>query len=97
MNQNVSNKIKTFNYIFTLFILIYHLRFLDGYNIIYRNNFDKSILDFFMSITTHFDDLALTAFFIISSFLFYYNIDSSNQAIIKIKKRLKTLFIPYCI
>ncbi len=97
MEQKVSNKIKAFNYIFTLFILIYHSRFLDGFNIVFKSEFDENILELFLSTTYQLCRLAMTAFFMISAFLFYFNINSSKEAIHKMKKRLKTLLIPYCV
>ena len=87
MNEKVSNKIKAFNFIFTVFILIYHFRAVDIYVIEVKNQFDGYLLNIFKSISDHLGYIAMTLFFMLSSFLFYFNINTSCEAIIKIKKK----------
>ena len=47
MSEENSNKIKIFNFIFTLLIVVYHLRGIYSFNIQYNNAFDEKILKSF--------------------------------------------------
>lgn len=95
MKKEVSNKFKYFNFIFTLLIVLYHFRFKTGFTINTKNGADTFIYSFFLSITEKSVFLSMTVFFMMSAFLFYYNINNSKDALKKMKKRLKTLLIPY--
>ncbi len=95
MSEENSNKIKIFNFIFTLLIVVYHLRGIYSFNIQYNNAFDEKILKSFLEITDKLGFAAMSFFFMMSGFLFYKNINNEREATNKIKKRLKTLIIPY--
>lgn len=95
MKKEVSNKFKYFNFIFTLLIVLYHFRFKTGLNIVPKSGLDKSILSCFLSSLETIGFIAMTVFFMISAFLFYFNIDNSTDSIKKMKKRIKTLLIPF--
>ncbi len=95
MKKEVSNKFKYFNFIFTLLIVLYHFRFKTGLNIAPKKGVDTSIFLSFLSTIDNSVFLAMTVFFMISAFLFYFNIDNSKDALEKMKKRIKTLLIPY--
>lgn len=95
MKKEVSNKFKYFNFIFTLVIVLYHFRFKTGLNIYPKNGIDISAFNSFLSILDNSVFLAMTVFFMISAFFFYFNIDKSKDALNKMKKRIKTLLIPY--
>lgn len=49
----------------------------------------------FQTFISRFTDVAIPFFFLISGFLFFYNIDQINDCLAKLKKRLSTLLIPY--
>lgn len=88
MNKSFSQKITHINFILTIMILLLHsnmIRFVPNasHTIINTYNFIFTLVD-----------SAVPLFFVISSFLFYRNF-SNDKIKIKIKSRMKTLFIPY--
>lgn len=95
MKKEVSNKFKYFNFIFTLLIVLYHFRFKTGLNIYPKSGIDTLMFTSFLSIIENSVFLAMTVFFMISAFLFYFNIDKPKDTLNKMKKRIKTLLIPY--
>ena len=95
MEKCVSNKIKVLNFIFTLLIVLYHFKTSENYNIVFASKIDKSIYDWYFILIERIGFVAMTFFFIISGFLFYYNIDTVKDTFTKMKKRLKSLLLPY--
>ena len=95
MKKEVSNKFKYFNFIFTLLIVLYHFRSLNEFNINYNNDLAINTGKLFSCLVNHINFVSMTGFFTISGFLFYYNINNTKDALNKIKKRIKTLLIPY--
>lgn len=90
--QKRSTQIADLNLLLTLFIVTLHSLY----------NPDRTIFqdsDIYIScynaLVTLFDS-AVPTFFVISSFLFFRNL-SNSQIIVKIKKRFKSLIIPYLI
>lgn len=96
MKKEVSNKLKVINFVCAIFVLLAHFGSKKGYNINYLTN-NENFFDIYVEFTQLLCKFAMTTFFVISAFLFYYNIKDSKGAFLKIKKRLKTLLIPYAI
>lgn len=91
-----SEKITLIQYICSIIIVILHSNNLNGYNFI--NNGERGIkfvynLERFISIAGH---LAVPTFFVISAYLFFRNFQISKYFAV-IKRKIKTLFIPYLI
>ena len=84
MNKELSYKITYINYVMTIMIVFLHSLIETNYDIlIHLSNFIRTVCD-----------MAVPMFFVISSFLLFKN---KNKYYLKIKKRLKTLLIPYFI
>ena len=97
MKKEVSYKITLFNFIFTIAIVSYHFRGNDPFKINFLDGFDKKIVNVYFAFFNSMGYVAMTFFFLLSSFLFYINLKSYKDVLGKIRKRLKTLFIPYLI
>ena len=97
MNKEVSYKITILNFMFTIGMVSYHFRWVEPFNIKYINGLDQMLVNLYINFCDCIGFVAMSYFFFASAFLFYYNIDSSKAAFIKMKKRLKTLLIPYLI
>ena len=97
MNSYLSNKIKTISCISIILVV-----FLHSYNFDTKQNgsvilFEKSIFWFIENyISNGLTRIAVPFFFIFSGFLFFLNYNNSLSEIkLKLRKRVKTLFIPY--
>lgn len=86
MNTKISNKITLINYTMTLFVVCLHSLYLYS---------DKLLLIFYNYIRT-LGDMAVPTFFVISSFLLFRK-GKNEPYINKIKKRVKSLIVPYFI
>ncbi len=97
MSRFVSNKIKILNLLFTIGIVTYHFRWAFDLQIKNTSAFDGKIVSVFLSMCDKLGYLSMVFFFILSGFLFYYNINRPSEAVLKMKKRLKTLLVPYLV
>ena len=95
MNKDVSHKISLMNFVFTIGIVLYHFRWVYTFNLKYINSFDEKFTNLFLKICDIFGYLSMTFFFLISGFLFYYNANKKNDTFEKMKRRIKSLLIPY--
>lgn len=95
MNNLISNKIKYIYWFLTLGMVMYHARWLDYFNIEYLNVIDRKLLTFYFRFAEHIGTVCMTFFFFMSAFWFYKGINSNKDILIKCKKRLKTLLIPF--
>lgn len=86
MNKELSNKITIINFIMTIVIVLLHA--------LIKTDNNVSILPFLYNIIRTIGDMAVPMFFVISSFLFFRN---KANCFKKIKKRIKSLLIPYFI
>lgn len=86
-NNNYSYKIENINFILIFLVVILH-----SSPASYANN--NSVIQFTLKLINVICDCAVPTFFTISSYLFFLNYDY-NQYPIKLKKRVKSLAIPY--
>lgn len=89
--HNRSTHIADLNLLLTIFIVILHSLYNPNKTIYHSGTY----LSLYNILVTLFDS-AVPTFFVISSFLFFRNL-SKSQIIAKIKKRFKSLIIPYLI
>lgn len=95
MSKEMSNKLKFYSFVMTIFIVIYHFNskaFLLTFNDSYP--FNSFSLNYIYNIFYNFGSLALDFFFAQTAFLLYRDLDKSNYRI-KIKKRVMSLLIPF--
>lgn len=89
MTEYLSTKIKLFSFISILMVIFIHTYYIEGMaypTVRFLQNFVGNGLC----------RVAVPFFFAISGYLFYYNIDyRDNSIILKIRKRIKTLVLPY--
>lgn len=97
MDKSLSDKIRIIS-----FLLIILVVFLHSYNLIDTVNtsetlYDKSILWFLQNFISYgLTRIAVPLFFMLSGYLFFFNIKEGHEMFtIKIKKRVRTLFIPF--
>ena len=95
MKKEVSYKITLLNFLFTISMVLYHFRWSDPFSIKYINEYDEFIAVNYIKACDKVGFIAMTFFFLVSAFLFYFNLNTSKDALIKMKKRIKTLLIPY--
>ncbi|MDF2454821.1 MAG: hypothetical protein K0R51_814 [Cytophagaceae bacterium] len=99
MNVYLSEKLKVLSFCAMVLVVFLHsynvvVNSLYG-NIVLNKGYSFFIQDFFSQGITR---IAVTLFFAISGYLFYLNIEGrAIDFILKIKKRIKTLMIPYLI
>lgn len=91
ISQYISQKIKALSFISIILVLFIHGVFLDIKDFPVTNYIQKAFG------FNGFGIVANPLFFSISGFLFFRNIQTINDCIPKINKRLKSLFIPYII
>ena len=92
MDKNVSKKISVYNYVFTLFIVIYHWK--NFYELIGVNSSSYTYLYNFFDM---FGTIALAGFFATSAYLLYFSADNTADILKKMKRRLFSLFVPILI
>lgn len=92
MKDNVSNKIKFLNFMGAVIVLLTHFSSAEGFNL-----YSNKLINSYVSVLQYLCQIAMTMFFMTSAFLFYYNLKNSDDALKKMKKRLKTLLVPYII
>lgn len=95
MNKYLSYKILFFNFILSVLIVLLHsnCKVTLGWN-----NDGTNLSNFIELLTTYIScigHIAVPMFYIISAYLFYHNISTLKDTLSKIKKRIKTLLIPY--
>ena len=92
MSLKASNKIKYFTFIFTLLIVVYHARgeFRSAYASI------ALFQDYLVELYSLFGHFAMAFFFMTTGYLLYNNLTKDN-ACEKIKRRVKSLLIPFII
>lgn len=93
LKNNLSNRIALINFVLCLLIIIHHSCNLDvSVQALYSNEvvFAKNIERLLYNLS----EVAVPLFFFISAYLYFFNF-TGNLYIIKLKKRLYTLFIPY--
>lgn len=88
MNKKISNIIKWQNFTMTILIVLLHSAYLP------ENS--SELTNYLHSYIVAIGDTAVPTFFVISSYLFFYNLDLKNYKL-KIKKRIVSLVIPYLI
>ncbi|MES2664370.1 MAG: acyltransferase [Pseudomonadota bacterium] len=99
MNQYLSTKLKVLSLMLTVLVVYLH-----SYNVMIK--FDNEIIElnkgysFFIQefLSRGIAKIAVPLFFAISGYLFFLNTQGTlNEFIVKIKKRVKTVFIPYLV
>lgn len=95
MNNLISNKIKYFYWFLTLGMVMYHARWIDYFNVGYANIIDRKLLSFYLRFAEHIGTVCMTFFFFMSAFWFYKGLEGYKDILIKWKKRLRTLLIPF--
>lgn len=96
MNEKISKKIMLVNFIMTLSIVLYHC-YAWYTKVPMYESFDKGIFNAFNYVADSMGTVATGVFFLISGFLLYYNCNNSKDIKEKIKKRAKSLIIPFVI
>ncbi len=92
MTKDMSERIKFFGFVMTLFIVIYHCK----YPFNSANAIDEGINNAIISISGMLAYIALCWFFSTSGFLLFRNLTMDNYTE-KLKKRAVTLLVPYFI
>lgn len=88
MNQYLSDKIKVLSFISIIFVLYIHTYYTEGINYKYLSFIENCIGG---GIAT----IAVPLFYIISGYLLFLNLDGISTCLKKMKKRAKTLLVPY--
>ena len=95
MKKTISNKFAYLYLALTIGMVMYHSKWIGGYDIVYLNNFDNSILKAYISFADHIGFVCMVFFFFASAFWFYRDVNSKQKLLEKCKKRLKTLLVPF--
>lgn len=96
MNEKISKKITLVNFVMTLSIVLYHC-YAWYTKVPMYESFDKNIFNIFNNVAYSMGTIATGVFFLMSGFLLYYNCNNSKEMKLKIKKRAKSLIIPFVI
>lgn len=92
IKKEISNRIKNVNLILTFLIVLMHsncFSYANSESIFYNKiNIIENILSSLL-------DICVPTFFFISAYLFFRKINSKEEILSKIKKRIKTILIPY--
>lgn len=97
MKETVSNKIVFLNYLCTLGVVVQHCRLNLLQNIVTDSSMDANVFAFYTRFTDHLCWTDMNFFFMMSGFLLYRNISSVSDCFLKMKRRIKTLLIPFFI
>ena len=98
MNKITSKKITILMLVYTIIILLYHINY---FKINTEYAFNTLIFNAFINVLNEYSKVALSFFFLMTGFLFYWNIDYGedctiqNQIIPKIKRRTFSLLLPF--
>lgn len=95
MSKFLSYKLSFFYYFLSVLIVLLHSNCKNTLNWVNDGSLFSDIIEKFIIYVCYLGHLAVPTFFIISAFLFYRNIKNIKDTIKKIKKRIKTLFVPY--
>lgn len=95
MNKFLSYKISYFNFFLSVLIVILHSNCQKTLGWVNDGSMFAGVLSFMSSILTMVGHLAVPTFFMMSGYLFYRNIAGVQNTFTKIKKRVRTLLIPY--
>lgn len=95
MNKFLSYKISFFNFFLSVLIVILHSNCQNTLGWVNDGSIFANAVAFMSSILTMMGHLAVPTFFMISGYLFYRNIMGVQDTFTKIKKRIRTLLIPY--
>lgn len=93
----VSNKITTLNYICTLGVVVQHCRMTNIQNVVAVSSRGTAVLNMYTKFTNHLCWTDMIFFFMMSGFLLYRNLTSVQDSLGKMRKRLKTLLIPFIV
>lgn len=94
LSQYLSDKIKVVSFIAILFVLYIHSGFHDYPHEILGMEFNHCLQS---TISGQLGRCAVPLFYMISGYLFFQNVSSLRDVLIKMKKRFKSLLIPYII
>lgn len=84
-----SQKIRTLNLVLILMVVYIHGEYKEASTFLVANSLQK------VCSGTGFSSVANVMFFLLSGFLFFNGVLDCKACVVKIKKRLKTLFVPY--
>lgn len=90
MSESISNKLRFFSSFLILLVVYLHGYYLEGEQYPATNYFMNFLCGGICGVANY-------MFFLISGFLFFNNVTKLNDICIKIKKRTKTLLVPYVI
>lgn len=96
MNEKISRKLTLLSLVMTLAILIYHMDIFYAYEVVFSSVLDQWIYRGFTNIFRSFGSLALGYFFMVSSFLLYWNLKKETVRK-KVVGRITSLGIPFVI
>ena len=94
MNNYLSDKIKIISFFLIIIVMYEHCGFRNDDNGIEGMIFNQKIQKLFITILGRF---AVPLFYMISGYLFFLNVNTLSDVFSKVKKRFRTLFIPYVI
>lgn len=92
IKKEVSNRIKNVNVILTFLIVLMHSNCFSYASI---TSPSYNIVNIIEKVLTSILDICVPTFFFISAYLFFHNINSKEEVFKKIKKRVKTILIPF--
>lgn len=95
MTKFLSYKISFFNFLLSVLIIILHSNCKNTLGWENDGQTWSNIIEIFVDYACCLGHLAVPTFFIISAFLFYRNVNSIGDVLNKIRKRIKTLLMPY--
>lgn len=94
MSQYLSDKIKLLSFLAIILVLYIHSDFHDYPHEIFGMKFNHYLQ---RAISTQLGRCAVPLFYMISGYLFFRNVNSQSDVLEKMKKRVKSLLIPYII
>ena len=95
MSDCISKKINFFKWILTLGIVLYHSKWIGNTNVVFSSFWDRKLFYAYEKFANHIGFVCMVFFFFISGFFLYNNVNCLKDIFIKMKKRIKTLLIPF--
>lgn len=90
-----NNKIMLFNFIFTIGMVLYHIRISNNYDAVLINDAERYFFSYFGKFADHIGTVAMVYFFFVSGFLYYRTAFSRKDVFRKNISRIKTILLPY--
>lgn len=95
MDKQLSKKIAFFNFFLAVLIVILHSNSMNTIGWTNDGREISTLIEYTAQFISYLGHLAVPLFFIISAYLYYRNVSTVQDSMRKIKKRVRTLFVPY--